>query len=316
MSNAEVAGPTANIGERTGRDEPLGLVGPQPERRTDRGAVAESIAVAKGLATVKTYAFASVDYPGAAWSIATDTDGVTSVGYFMFDPKADPPRPKAFTFSVGTYRILVVPNSLTSHAMGINKSGSIVGMYESLTGKRLGFVRSGVTFSDVEYPRAAATAIYDINDSGVVAGSYRDATGHYHGFTYSAGTYTPIDFPGVTDTTATGINAHGDVVGYYLEATTPHGFLLRAGVFTPIDFPHATTTVAWGINDASDIVGYYTGLDGVSGGFRSFVFADGAFSTFDVAGAYHTQVNGISNDGLVTGSYIDSLTAYHGFIGT
>jgi hypothetical protein len=47
-----------------------------------------------GRAVAKVYAYARVDYPGAAQSLVFDTDGTTTVGGFVFDPGSVPPRPR------------------------------------------------------------------------------------------------------------------------------------------------------------------------------------------------------------------------------
>jgi probable HAF family extracellular repeat protein len=83
-------------------------------------------------------------------------------------------------------------------------------------------------------------------------------------------------------------------------------------VFTPINFPLATGTTAFGINDTGEITGYYTDAAGSTHGF---VYAGGAFSTVDVAGARDTQLTRIKNEGAVTGVYTDALTGQYGLIG-
>ncbi len=80
-------------------------------------------AVARGLADAKVYAFASVDYPGAAESLVFDTDGTTAVGAFAFDPGSNSPL-TAFTFIGGIYQILTVPGSTFSIATGINATAT------------------------------------------------------------------------------------------------------------------------------------------------------------------------------------------------
>jgi predicted choloylglycine hydrolase len=67
-----------------------------------RATVSAEDAVARGLAVAKVYAFASVDYPGAAQSVVLDSDGTTAVGAFDFDPSID--RRSAFTFAGGVTR--------------------------------------------------------------------------------------------------------------------------------------------------------------------------------------------------------------------
>lgn len=89
------------------------------------GIAVERIAVAadamefRTLSVAKAYAFASVDYPGAAWSFALDTNGVTTVGYFVIDPGVSPLKARAFMFIGGAYQILSVPNSITSYGAGM-----------------------------------------------------------------------------------------------------------------------------------------------------------------------------------------------------
>jgi hypothetical protein len=72
---------------------------PGAERPVASGAEA----VAQGLAVAKVYAFASVDYPGAAISQVYDSDGTTAVGAFDFDPGGIA-QTTAFTFRAAPTR--------------------------------------------------------------------------------------------------------------------------------------------------------------------------------------------------------------------
>jgi hypothetical protein len=85
-----------------------------------------------------------------------------------------------------------------------------------------------------------------------------------------------------------------------------------AGVFTPINFPLATSTRPLGINDTGEIAGSYNEAAGNSHGF---IYAGGAFSTVDVAGARATFLTRGKNGGLVTGVYYDVLNEGHGLTG-
>ena len=108
---------TAHRSEQTALSSLLELR-PGAERPVASGAEA----VAQGLAVAKVYAFASLDYPGAAISQVYDSDGTTTVGAFDFDPGGIA-QTTAFTFSGGAYQILAVPNSTASVATGINAAG-------------------------------------------------------------------------------------------------------------------------------------------------------------------------------------------------
>jgi hypothetical protein len=79
-------------------------------------------------------------------------------------------------------------------------------------------------------------------------------------------------------------------------------------VFTSINFPLATSTTAFGINDTGEIAGFYS----AGAGSHGFIYAGGAFSTVDVAGARGTQLTRIKNGGAVTGACSDALNEAHG----
>ena len=81
---------------------------------------------------------------------------------------------------------------------------------------------------------------------------------------------------------------------------------------TPINFPLANSTAVFGINDTGEIAGSCADAAGYPHGF---VYAGGAFSTVDVAGASGTQLTRIKNGGPVTGYYIDAINEYHGLTG-
>lgn len=296
---------------QSGRPVLRGLLDLRPSIGAEPSIAPADDAVARGLAVAKVYAFASVDFPGAAESLVFDSDGTTAVGGFTVDPGSNTPL-TAFTFTSGTYEILPVPSSTLSLATGINASGLIVGAYQDLASVLHGFANTGGAFSNVDFPGASGTEVIGVNDAGQVVGLYLDAANDEHGFVSSGGAFTAIDFPGATTTAAAAINAAGDVVGAWSDATGSHGFLLHAGAFTPINFPLATGTSAFGINDAGEIAGFYSDA---AGNAHGFIYADGAFSTVDVAGAHGTQLIRIKNGGQVTGVYTDALNEVHGLTG-
>ena len=61
-----------------------------------------------------------------------------------------------------------------------------------------------------------------------------------------------------------------------------------------------------------EIAGFYSDSAGKSHGF---IYADGAFSTVDVAGARATLLTRIKNGGAVTGVCYDALNEGHGITG-
>ena len=176
---------------RPGRAVLRGLLDLRPSPRVERAAVSADDAVAQGLAVAKVYAFASVDYPGAAQSLVFDSDGTTAVGAFVFDPGSGTSPTTAFTFTGGAYQIFTVPSSNASVATGINGAGLIVGAHEDLAGVGHGFAKNGGTFSNVDFPGATWTQAIGVNDAGQIVGNYvgrrqrrtwlRQQRRHFHG---------------------------------------------------------------------------------------------------------------------------------------
>jgi hypothetical protein len=88
---------------RPGRAVLQGILDLRPSLGLEVAAFPVDDAVAQGLAVAKVYAFASIDYPGAAQSSVLDSDGTTAVGAFDFDPSNDTGT-TAFTFAGGVYQ--------------------------------------------------------------------------------------------------------------------------------------------------------------------------------------------------------------------
>jgi hypothetical protein len=89
---------------RPGRAVLRGLLDVRPSPGVEPTAISAEDAVAQELAIAKVYAFASVDYPGAAQSLVFDSDGTTAVGAFVFDPGSVTSPTTAFRFTEGCTR--------------------------------------------------------------------------------------------------------------------------------------------------------------------------------------------------------------------
>src|SRR5664279_149176 len=77
-------------------------------------------AISRGLAKARVYKFMTIDYPGAAFSSMIDSNGITSVGKYIFDPSGSVPTSIPFTFSAGVQKALTVPGATASAVTGIN----------------------------------------------------------------------------------------------------------------------------------------------------------------------------------------------------
>ena len=91
-----------------------------------------------------------------------------------------------------------------------------------------------------------------------------------------------------------------------------HAFKYSRGTFEALDPSGILGThesAANQINNRGDITGWYT--DGTRHGY---VLRDGVVETIDYPGATYTQVNGVSDTGVVFGHFKDAAQVVHGFI--
>jgi probable HAF family extracellular repeat protein len=266
-------------------------------------------AVSPDVAQAKAITYTTVDYPGASYSGVFDANASTAVGALAFDGVTY----RAFTLTGTKYATLAVPGSSESWATGINTAGLICGVYFDVSGNVHGFVKSGNSYTTLDYPGAiGGTYAEGINDSGEVVGLYSDGTTE-SGFLYKSGTMTNISFPGAVWTLADGINSSGDIVGHWRDTNSVwHGFLLKSGTFTSMDFPQSTYTAPWGINDSGVIVGVYKDAVSLQHGFT---YSNGTYTTADVVGASQSGLYRIKNNGTVVGAFIDIFGESHGIKG-
>lgn len=243
--------------------------------------------------------------------------GTISGGFL--DTSTDPDRNSGYliTRSSGTPQVsqVFVPGSKTTIARGINNQNDAVGSY---------------TFSD---PNGGANA--PTFTTGFV---FDDPTGGVLPTSSPGGGFQPIevqfdnpDNPGqpfrADSTNPLGINDAGDIVGSFGLGGNTFGFLFRGGDYINIAVPGASGgTFVSDINNNGDIVGYFS--NGTT--FRAFkvsgadlLLDNGAFNTqavetFDVkAGDFTaplTLATGISDGGLIVGSFLDGNGVEHGYV--
>jgi len=185
-----------------------------------------------------------------------------------------------------------------------------------------------------------------ITSQGAVVGWYVDADNVNHGFVRDPdGAFTTFDVPGAgtgtgQGTVAQSVNPAGAIAGMYFDANCLyHGFLRDPeGAINTFDVPGANTvggtcatssfwvvmqgTAAGNINAAGTITGMYTDASGVG---HVFLRApDGTFTTFDAPGAgtgsvqgtWSSSFYGLNQAGAISGWYVDSGMAIHGFLRT
>ena len=127
-------------------------------------------------------------------------------------------------------------------------------------------------------------------------------------------TFTTLDYPGGVETRLIGANDQFDIVGAYrVPGGVRHAMLFSKGRFTPLDpdgILGSNLSGALQINNRGDIVGYYA----IGSQRHGFLLRDGIVTTVDYPGSSYTQVNGISDTGVMIGQFRDASGHYHGYV--
>lgn len=155
-------------------------------------------------------------------------------------------------------------------ASGINDSGQVVGSFlDSYCNYAHGFLYSGGTYKQLDFPGASDTMPTGINDSGQVVGFYDVVQGldigPPHGFLYANGNYRALAVPGGVSMPL-GINNLGSVIGVFnVNPADPysvdHCFVETNGTFSQIDVAGAAGTICYGMNNGGQVVGEYAFSD-------------------------------------------------------
>ncbi len=221
--------------------------------------------------------------------------------------------------------------TLHDYAVGINNSGVIVGSGAADPNNDIGWQYNG-SFSTIAVSGNQDSDNSGINNLGEIAGftSPIRSTPRY-GYIDNNGTFTQLSLPPTYgSTTDNGINDSGVVVGNVYEHTvgsnTPEytAFIANGGTITYLNAPGTLgghgVTFANGINDAGQIVGAFT-PDYTSTAYQGYIYQNGTFTAFSdpyagTQAGQGTLANGLNNEGVIVGNYVDSSGHQNGFIYT
>lgn len=275
---------------------------------------------------IEKYSFETFDFPGAtATMVAQANDEGTAVGWYVDLSGAT----HGFIYQDGRFSGYDVPGSANTRLLGINSNGEAVGFYTNAQGYLEGFrLRNGIrTDVFVQFPGNGTTYSVPTNEvdaidgEGNLAGVYWNflQTKNY-AFRLSGSSLSSFDFPGAVYTSANGV-AGDTVSGWFADSSNhAHAFLWHDNAITQFDFPGAGPapdgsigyTFGYKINSNKDSVGLWgTAYSSTHG----YIHRDPNQRniTFDFPEADSTSTYGISDGGIVSGSYtINNVT--HGFL--
>jgi uncharacterized membrane protein len=264
----------------------------------------------------RSFAFMSIDYPGATF---TGAFGINASGGIVGFYRDTLNNAHGFLLADGTFTPIDFPGAAFTDARGISPSGEIVGSYRRPGEPALNFhgylLNKKGEFIPVNYPNHTSTIPQRITSTGLIVGCFHDTDtmGTMHGFSVDGNGFSGFSLDASMHN---GITPGGEkIAGLYTDMMTNqgHGYLLEGDNFTQIDFPGSTFTAAWDINPQGAIVGTYVDAAGQQHGF---LLDKGEFTSIDYPGARVTIVFGINPRGDLVGRYVDSANRTHGFLAT
>jgi hypothetical protein len=130
---------------------------------------------------------------------------------------------------------------------------------------------------------------------------------------------TQIDYPGAAGTKVRYVAGQSNMCGYFVtSAGATHGFTARPGstgqlIFKQYDFPNAAATKVNGcvFSNPLTLVGEFIDANNVT---HAFSFSGGKYVRYDFLNATYTAFESINGTYVISGSYVDTNKAQHGFI--
>ncbi|MCG9134687.1 hypothetical protein J5I95_23770, partial [Candidatus Poribacteria bacterium] len=253
--------------------------------------------------------------------------GISDVGVIVARSKAVEDVPRTYVGATEGLHELQFPGAVSTEGWNINQDGSVVGHYDTVDGRRHGFIAkpatdteaqvseppvtppplADYTFETIEVPGVDFLAITASSDFEDYAGYTKSADGEKDvAFTLIDGVFTRYDFPGSQNTYFYALGNNGTAAGHYEDSNGLfHGVILEDGELRQYDFPDAVETQIYGISDATGaLTGNFIDASGVRRGFSGDTIAE-------IPEASETYADFVNAVGVIVGSYVDADGLYH-----
>ena len=221
-----------------------------------------------------------------------------------------------------SFQVVIPPGADNAQTFGINNAGKVTGGTFGGDGYAFMYDMKSGEYTDL----GDEMSVLDISNPGVMVGdvdrvcAIRDKKGNIT-------TFFPPSLPANYECQARGVNPDGKVSGYVRDTDTGEwfGFIYDPEYGTYEEFLSSGSTIAHAINAQGQNVGHVRlGADEAfpgspAGGYGYLRQTDGAFKYFAVSQSApgRTRARGISENGLVSGWFLDSDTnEFKGFVTT
>lgn len=266
-----------------------------------------------GLAQGPAGTYTTIDFPGAAATVAQGVDSAGDVVGFFVDDNSEV---HGFIFSGGAYTQLDVPGTLQgTDAYGINDLGQVVGSTDSTLGLFV-YDTSTQTYTTYQFGNGDYTDVTasSINDADFIVGWAQDAiSGEFIGLELKDSTFKQVKIPGAHSTQLTSVNDSGAIIAVATSKLGGHlSYLAQGnGGFEQISVPDYPSAVAWGINNSGVLTGDYL----APGHYSAFEWhRGGSFEPINEPQQKCTYARAVNSSGQVAGYY--GCGAGEGFLWT
>ncbi|MBI4909037.1 MAG: hypothetical protein HY820_35780 [Acidobacteria bacterium] len=289
------------------------------------------LAVCMSAVLGQTLEFTTVDYPGAVGTNAraisnegvvlgswSDSSG-NSHGFLLID--------KAMVSFDCAGAVATIPRAMNSshEAVGTSKdaAGKWAGFYVRLADPS-SWTSAGAKCTRIEpkgsIGRNSGNAAFGISESGEIAGWYDDEQNKWRGYLYRDGVYLTYDMVQGAEDSPLGmsplaLSPQGDLIGHMqVTGSRMRGWVIRNGKTQFLDYPPGELngmTCGFAGNSKGEIVGHYQRSGEM---IRGLYFKDGVYATFVFPNSKRTDGQGINDNGVIVGYYVDQADKVHGFV--